>query len=182
MAGAGVQRWEIAMAGKGQSGIKLSILDRIIGLDPEKRRSATVVRSSQATIRDLEESVHRDLTALLNTRRATEPVPAKFKEACASLLMFGLPDFTGCSALDRAEQERFRREIENAIRLFEPRLSSVTVSLVRSAREAGRTDSQLRYHVRALLNIEPEPEPLYFDAVLESDTGRVNLETSQPKR
>ena len=160
-------------------GIKLSIVDRIVGLDPQAQRSKTV-RGGPATIRDLEESLHRDLQALLNTRRADEPIPAKYAEAAASLLTFGLPDFTGCSSLDRAVQERFRREIENAIRLFEPRLSNVTVSLDRQVRnDKGKpSEASLRYHVRGLLKVEPEPEPVYFDAVLDSD-GRVDLQAPQ---
>jgi len=158
-----------------QYGIKLSILDRII----------TVQSGNRATIRDLEETLHRDLTALLNTRRADEAVTGDFAESSNSLLSFGLPDFTGCSALDRSEQERFRREIESAIRCFEPRLSNVTVSLERPSQKDARgklLDTSLRYHIRALLRVEPEPEPVYFDAVLEPGSGRVELEAPHSKR
>src|SRR5215470_9243663 len=134
-------------------GIKLSILDRIIGSD-----SMRVHRG--ATIDELEDTLHRDLTFLLNTRRAQEPISSAFQEAAQSILTFGLPDFTAINGLDRAEQERIRREIENAIRVFEPRLSNVTVSLDRPAKgseQAKPAQTILRYHVRALLKVEPEP-------------------------
>jgi len=166
-------------------GVKLSILDRITGLNPDKPRSNTVRRDSPPTIGDLRATVHRDLSVLLNTRRSDEPIPKEYAEAFSSLLTFGLPDFTGCSALDRSEQERFRREIETAIRLFEPRLADVTVSLDRPAAKDARmkpAETALRYHVRALLRVEPEPEPVYFDAVLEPGTGRVDLQTPQSRR
>jgi type VI secretion system protein ImpF len=157
-------------------GIKLSILDRIIGPDPASPR-ARMRGAGNPTVRDLEETLHRDLTALLNTRRPQETIPEQYTEVVRSLVNYGIPDFTGCSAADRSEQERFRREIENAIRQFEPRLSNVTVSLDRpSAREGQKLDSSLKYHVRALLQIEPEPEPIRFDAVLEPGSGRVDLQ------
>ena len=166
------------------SNIKLSILDRIIGTDPAVNRSRTN-STDYADLRDLQNTLHRDLTSLLNTRRSEQPIPSDFKEASRSVLIFGLPDFTACNGLDRTEQERIRREIENAIRTFEPRLSNVTVSLDRP----GKTETQpkpaqatLRYHVRALLRIEPEPEPVVFDAVLEPDSGRVAVEHSSQKR
>src|SRR5215471_10145720 len=100
------------------SGMKLSILDRIIGTDPALNRSKKLQTHHVASLRDLEETLHRDLTFVLNTRRAEDPIPPEFTEAAHSLLVFGLPDFIGCNALDRAEQERIRREIENAIRIF----------------------------------------------------------------
>lgn len=167
------------------SGLKLSILDRIIGLDPETNRSKTVSVHYRITLPDIEEALHRDLTFLLNTRRAEEVIPTEFSEAARSIVTFGLPDFTGCSALDRTEQERIRKEIENAIRTFEPRLSNVTVSMDRPGKTGGApkpSEPMLRYHVRALLNIEPEPEPVLFDAVLEPDSGRVAVERTSQKR
>jgi type VI secretion system protein ImpF len=152
------------------TGIKLSILDRIVG-----------GHRDTASIRDLEATVHRDLMSLLNTRRASEPVPPDFEHAGSSILTFGLPDFTSCSVMDRSEQERLRRAIETAIRVFEPRLSNVTVSLDRPGKrsEPGKTlDTSLRYHVRALLRVEPDPEPVVFDAVLEPGTGRVAIQST----
>ena len=90
--------------------------------------------------------------------------------------------------LDQASNDippDFRREIENAIRVFEPRLSNVTVSLDRPTKAAGQpkpAEGALRYHVRALLRIEPEPEPVLFDAVLEPVSGRVAVELAPQKR
>jgi type VI secretion system protein ImpF len=161
------------------TGIKLSILDRIIGFDPLDPQAFRPMQT--ATVRELENTVHRDLMALLNVRRADEPIPAEFEEAARSILTFGLPDFTSRSVLDRSEQERLRRAIETAIRVFEPRLSNVTVSLDRPGKrvEQGRgLDNTLRYHVRALLRVEPDPEPVVFDAVLEPGTGRVAIQSA----
>ena len=159
------------------TGIKLSVLDRIIG--PDQGQTFRAMQS--ATVRELENTVHRDLMSLLNVRRADEPIPLEFEETANSILTFGLPDFTSRSVLDRSEQERFRRAIETAIRLFEPRLSNVTVSLDRPGKrsEPGKgLDNSLRYHVRALLRIEPDPEPVVFDAVLEPGTGRVAIQST----
>jgi type VI secretion system protein ImpF len=64
------------------------------------------------------------------------------------------------------EQNRLRRDVEATIRQFEPRLLAVTVHL--EAR--GEFDSGLRFRVDAQLKMEPEPEPVRFDTVLEADT------------
>src|SRR5215831_12538814 len=147
------------------AGIKLSILDRIIGSnmievhreetndeledrpDDDADRQQRVHR--ETTIKELKDAIRSDLTFLLYTWRVQEPVRPIFKEACESILTYGLPDFTSSSVLDPAEQDRIRREIENAIRIFEPRLSSVTVSLDRSAKGSEQVfPTVLRYHVR----------------------------------
>jgi type VI secretion system protein ImpF len=107
------------------------------------------------------------LSALLNTKRREEEVPEQFTEVNRSLLTYGLPDFSSYGLKSEADQHRLRRAIEAAIRRFEPRLEKVTVTL-----EAPQeTDPALRFRVDALLRVEPAPEPISFETVLQPESA-----------
>jgi type VI secretion system protein ImpF len=137
-----------------------SVLDRLIDFEPRVSTEAPASRSKQLS--RIKEAVKRDLEWLLNTKQPPGP-PPKLPHLEASLLTLGLPDFTSGSLAGVPEQERLRKAIEAAIRKFEPRLMGVVVTLV-EGRELDRT---LRFRIDAMLRVEPEPEPVTFDSVLE---------------
>src|SRR5260370_6735505 len=146
--------------------VTLSILDRLIDEEPDHREEP--LSSRLQDLRSLKKSLWRDVSALLNTKRRDPEVPEVFEEAKQSLLNFGIPDFTSWSLRDPTIQNRLRRAVENAIRTFEPRLSAVSVTL--QARDD--LEPSLRFRVDALLRIDPAPEPVAFDTVLQPDVGR----------
>jgi type VI secretion system protein ImpF len=152
-----------------QARVSLSVLDRLIDLDPGSR--AEPPGNRLGNIRDLKEAVWRDLSTLLNSRRRTSPVAEEFKECNRSLLVFGLADFTPLSLRSPEDQQKLRRAIATAIATFEPRLSEVSVAL----EQRTELDPVLRYRVEAVLNIEPAPEPISFDTVLHADTGQFQV-------
>jgi type VI secretion system protein ImpF len=144
-----------------------SILDRLIA------QEIGVIGSVRAdTIAGLRESVIRNLTDLLNTRTAEEPVPPEFEQASASMLAFGIPDFTQYNLRMAADQNRLRRSMEAAIRLFEPRLAGVTVA----AAPRSETEATLRFLIEGWLRVESDNEPVTFDSVLRVDTGRFSVQ------
>lgn len=152
-----------------QTRVNLSVLDRLIGGRPG---SGQIVASRRSpSVRDLEEAVWRDLSALLNTRRMEHPISPEFEQCNSSLLIFGLPDFSLLSLRSLGDQRRLGLAIENAIRMFEPRLSSVSVT----AEPRSELDPTLKFRVEALLEIEPAPEAITFDTVLEGDTGKFSV-------
>ena len=104
------------------------------------------------------------------------PIPPEFEQCNTSLLAFGLPDFSALSLRSPADQQRLGLAIDTAIRTFEPRLSRVSVS----PEPRDELDPVLRYRVEAMLDIEPAPELITFDTVLQADTGRF-LVTGQRK-
>ncbi len=139
-----------------------SLLDRLLDDQPDLSREPLGTRSQ--TVRQLESSVARDLEAMLNTRReALEELPEDFQEVNRSLVNYGLPDFTAYSLLSEKDRARIRRILEETITTFEPRLQRVRVTL-----EAQREhEKALRFRVDALLRVEPSPEPVTFDALLQ---------------
>jgi len=141
--------------------MELSVLDRLAAIESPL--------SEWEHRRELERSLCRDLTDLLNTRRAEQDFDAAYEEAANSLLSFGIPDFTSYDLKNTIEQERVRCSIERAIRQFEPRLGRVKVSLEKT--ELGRPS--LRFHVEAQLRDGADAEDVVFDATLQRDSRRI---------
>jgi type VI secretion system protein ImpF len=149
-----------------QPRVTLSILDRLTDSDPDSGRETG--SSHWEDLRASKASLCRDLAAILNTRRAEDEIDPKYKEVNDSLLTFGVTDFTSCNLLNGIEQQRVRRSIERAIRLFEPRLTHVAVTL----EPLDPLRPLLRFQITALLRMRPG-ETIAFDATLYRDSRRI---------
>jgi type VI secretion system protein ImpF len=142
-----------------------SVLDRLIDHEPEVSREPPASRSR--SLRQLKQSVKRDLEWLLNTRQTVVALPTDLEEAGRSLAAYGLADFTGINIKSPADQDQLRRAIENAISTFEPRLEDVTVVLL----PAERGENAVRFRIDGRLRIEPAPEPVTFDTSMQMANG-----------
>jgi type VI secretion system protein ImpF len=144
-----------------------SILDRLMD-DAENDRML-----EHFGLRALKWAVARDLEVLLNTRQELlVELPADFVDLRHSLLTYGLPDFTALNLASQNDRNRVRRSLEQAVAMFEPRLERVRVSV-----EAPRPfDRGLRFRIDAVLRVEPAPEPVTFDAVLQLATQECRVE------
>ncbi len=142
-----------------------SILDRLLDYDPQTSREAP--RSQAQSLAELKQSVKRDLEWLLNTRHNGIEIPETLEELNESLAVYGLPDLTSLSVRNPHEQNRLIKAIESSLRTFEPRFINVKVSL----EPIDNTDRQLRFRIEAHLDIEPVPEPISFDTVLQVGSG-----------
>jgi len=149
-----------------QPGISPTLLDRLIDLDPESEYEAPL--NSWEKMREFQSALCRDLTALLNTRRAAEDFDRSYSEAANSLLGFGILDFTSYNLKRDIEQEQVRKSIERAIRRFEPRLERVAVAI----QEADPHSPTLRFQISAVLRMETQ-DPVLFEATLHRDSRRV---------
>lgn len=147
----------------------LSIFERLTDERPAVRRESAYERL--AGIAELTSSILTNLEALLNTRRSDEDFHPDFPEANDSVISFGVADFTSMSSADPSEREKMRRSIERAIRLFEPRLSDVDISL--SEWDSGVTAMRLR--IEALLRIGPDPEPILLEAIMAKDSRHFHV-------
>ena len=143
-----------------------SLLDRLLDNElGEKRRELLYNRFQN--LRQLKQAVARDLEALLNARQeALEELPSEFAEVRASLLTYGLPDFTALNPLSDSDRHQIRWALEQALATFEPRLMRVRVTL----QPWHEQERALRFRVEALLRVDPAPEQITFDAVLRLHT------------
>jgi type VI secretion system protein ImpF len=146
-----------------------SVLDRLIDEDPDRELESSQSRAKG--IEDLKQAVKRDLEWLLNTRRDVIGVPSSLKELTNSLAVYGLPDFSTFSIKNSSDQVRMQGILEGAISSFEPRLESVTVTLV----PVRDLEQKLRFRIDARLRIEPAPEPVTFDTVLQAVSNQYTV-------
>jgi type VI secretion system protein ImpF len=142
--------------------VRQSVLDRLLEEDEGAGSAGTpwsrsVARTKAALLRDLE--------WLLNTRRTVEPAPAWCPEVQRSLYHYGLPDLSSMSAGSEAVKRRLLRDVEEAVQVFEPRLARVRVALAEGA------EREVRFVVEGVLQMDPEPQRVSFDTVLETASG-----------
>lgn len=146
--------------------IRPSILDRLINrtAEPETWEASLVLYKDR---------VLRDLEWLLNARQTGEPARAPLDELERSIYNYGLPDFSSMSADEAATPTALARQIRREIELFEPRLTDVRVVFSDEA----RADRRLQFIIQATLLLDPDPERVEFDSVLELNSGRFVLNT-----
>jgi len=149
--------------------VTLSVLDRLIDLDPKSQLEAPLTRAQ--SLRRLKAALKRDLEWLLNTRRVVEDVPTTDAVLEHSLYHYGLPDFTGLSLRSTRDQQKITRSLESVIMRFEPRLANVRVTMEPVTENA----RLLRFVIEGMLRIDPAPERVSFDTVLELSSGRYEV-------
>ena len=143
-----------------------SVLDRL--LDDEPGNQQEPPKSRNQVLREMKLSVRRDLENLLNTRWRCLAWPPDLDQLDASLVNYGLPDFTGVGMATPQQRDHLRRVVEQTVRRFEPRLRAVKVVLLENPDDLDRT---LRFRIDGLLYVEPAPEPVVFDSQLEPVTS-----------
>ncbi len=140
-----------------------SLLDRLT--DSEPRNSHEVAPAEWEQLREFKNSVARDLTNLLNTRRSEVDIPEDFECTRESVAAYGIQDFT-TAPMDR---EAIRRAIERSVRIFEPRLARVLVTLV----EGG--DFNFSFRISGFLRTDTGVEPVIYDADLPKESRRFRV-------
>jgi len=151
-----------------------SVLERLIDLEPAVRVDPPQTRAQ--SVRQLKAALRRDLEWLLNTRRIAGGVPEAYPQLVGSLYEYGLPDVSHLSASSIRDRNRLLRMLETTIAAFEPRLSGVKVSLLESGSNSGR---QLRFQIEGLLLMDPAPELVSFDTVLQLSSGEYQVKGEQ---
>jgi type VI secretion system protein ImpF len=150
--------------------VTLSVFDRLI--DYEALNPTEAPLSHRHSVRQLRESVRRDLEWLLNTRLVAIPPDERLRELNRSAYVYGLPDFTAYSLSNPKDQNKLIRQLQTAIKNFEPRLARVRVAPLDDSTLRTRT---LRFRIEALLLMDPAPEHISFDTVLELSSGQYEV-------
>lgn len=144
------------------SSVASSLLDRL------KNGDGVAGRTSPAqSMRELKQSVLKDLENLLNTRWRCRSWPPALPELDRSLVNYGIPDFAAANLSGDAAREEFRKILERTIRHFESRFAHVSVEIIPGK---DGNDRILRFGISAVLMVEPAPEPVKFETALEPAT------------
>ena len=149
---------------------RLPLLDRLIDEAPDAPRDPPL--SAAETVARLRRSIRRDLEALLNARRRWRSWPEGYAELAVSPVGYGIPDFTAGAFNDPARREELRAAVETTIRRFEPRLARIRVRLLDTA---DSLEATLRLRIDALLRVDPAPEPIAFDTLIDAATAAVSV-------
>ena len=146
-------------------------LDRLIDLEPDgpcrKSDEPSAIRPDAGKL-----PVRRDLEWLLNTRRIVDPPDEALKEVNHSTYVYGLPDLSSLTMAAMGDRNRLVRQILATINLFEPRLDKVRLVLVEAPDQAKK---DVRLRIEAMLKMDPVPEPVSFDTVIELKSGNCHL-------
>lgn len=142
--------------------IQASLLDRLIDLDPSSSREP--VQGRLTDFRQIRSQVKRDLENLLNTRGGKAKPPKRYRETSNSVLYYGLGDYSSGSPSSSILIDRILKDVERALRHFEPRIKNPQVDL-----EIGdETQSGLSFRISGLLVVDPIREPVVFDTYYDS--------------
>ncbi|QQS13980.1 MAG: type VI secretion system baseplate subunit TssE [Rhodospirillales bacterium] len=148
---------------------QLSVLDRLIDERPEAEHDHPMTPAQ--TLQRLRNAVRRDLEALLNTRERCRGWPDVLGEIDSSVVGYGLPDFAVLS-MQGDWRQNLRRRVQETIRRFEPRLSSVEVRFEGIGDELDRA---ARFRIEALMQADPAPEPVSFDTSVDALTRQMSV-------
>lgn len=152
--------------------VTLSVLDRLVDDEPKNSAEPPLTRSQ--SLRRLREAIKRDLEWLLNTRRNAEIEEGVYKEVDRSVMGYGLPDITTIGLHSVRDQTRLRRALEQTILKFEPRIAGARVQM----ESISGVTRGIRFHIQGLLLVDPAPEPITFDTVLELPAGQYEVKGS----
>lgn len=141
-----------------------SVLDRLIAVEewPQTRAQS---------IRFFKEALKRDLEWLLNTRQSPIPEMEEYPGAKGTVVDYGLPDISSMGLTSASDHRLLRLAMEGCLRHYEPRLSNARVTL----EESDKVDRRLRFHIEATMNVDPAPEEIVFDTVLDIASGEYKV-------
>jgi type VI secretion system protein ImpF len=158
-------RWEAEQT------VTQSVLDRLIDREPGSQAEAAPTRAQ--SVRQLKAAVRRDLEWLLNTRRNPDAAGPEYEHLERSVFNYGLPDISSLSWNSPKDRGRLAHMLETAVELFEPRLDRVRVIALDVA--GGGSVQVLRFHIEGLLEMDPAPEHISFDTVLQLSSGQYQV-------
>jgi type VI secretion system protein ImpF len=153
--------------------VTLSVLDRLIDEEPQNSAEAPLTRAQ--SVRMLRDGVRRDLEWLLNSRQVAVPPPENLRELGHSVYAYGLPDFSSYHLGSAALESKITRQLQFALKFFEPRLARVRLIPLEQPASGART---FRFRIEALLLMDPAPEHISFDTVLQLTTNQYEVQNA----
>jgi type VI secretion system protein ImpF len=152
--------------------VTLSLLDRLIDQEPGRNLEPPMTRAQ--SLRELRAALRRDLEWLLNTRCAIEEPPESLREVERSVYNYGVHDTSSLYLRSPKDQEFLAKSIKTAINFFEPRLQAVNVSIEPTTDEV----HGIHFSIEGLLRMDPAPEPVFFDTLLEPTSGEYKVKSA----
>lgn len=148
-----------------------SVLDRLLDPNPDLENDPPAGLSEQ--MREMRETMRRDLEALLNTRRRPSAPPAALAELKDALVSYGVDGIVSANLVTDESKLALARAVEKRIALFETRLSDVRVTILRNSTATERT---LRMRIQATFRLHDGMPPISFESTIDPSTQRFLVE------
>lgn len=153
-----------------------ALLDRLRDEEPDKSQEAREQRV--LSMRQLRESVLRDLQWLLNTGNlAASGELDGYPLIARSVLNYGIPDLSGTTAT--AIRNRIEGMIRDAIVAFEPRILKESLR-VRAVEADQMNRNAINLEIQGELWGQPLPTQLFLRSEIDFETGDVTVQETGP--
>lgn len=116
--------------------------------------------------------IRADLEMLLNTDRRVVGWAAELNELDSSILNFGMMNFATTNLATDQRRASVVNQVGDIIRRWEPRLGNLRVTALPNI---DATDRSLRIRIEAEIMVDPNPEPMVFDTVIDPIGNTVSL-------
>ncbi len=123
------------------------------------------------SLRMLRDGLKRDMEWLLNTRRSLIDGVEHYPQVNRSVLQYGLMDTSSLSLASTKDHTRLQMAVQRCIEEFEPRLQNVRVAI----EQEDLKRRQLRFHIEGQIRMDPAPEEISFDTVLDLTSGEYSV-------
>ena len=157
-------------SGRKEAFLRASLFDRLM-LPPGSSRGGSQLVIG---VRELRESVARDIDWLLNSKRFLDTDLEGLKEVRTSVLNYGMPDFSPTSWRNDKELSSLARTIEEMLRRFEPRLRPGSIK-VTAQKPVEKDDMRPHFRIDAVLHVDPVNEPVSFDTDVDYESSRISV-------
>jgi type VI secretion system protein ImpF len=131
-----------------------SLLDILLDGRVRGRSDGPDASRRRMDLRQMRRAIERDIEMLLCTRQRHLVWPPSLDALFGSIVNYGIVDRSGTNLTSDRSKEELRRSIETTIKAFEPRLTNVTVRLVKP-REG--EDRRLRFQIEGQTRFDSEP-------------------------
>lgn len=143
-----------------KTGALAPLFDRLVDFDTSATHEIQPLQA--LTRRELQESISRELTLLLNTRptskRLAEDEPQESMSDYRLPIFFGLADFSWFEGSNDFSLNQVVRRLEEVIRRFEPRLKNPRIK----TRQVDKSILGMHVEIMGEIDIEDAPEHFNF--------------------
>lgn len=150
-----------------------SLLDRLTDNNPDKKVESRDQRV--LSMRQLRQSVLRDLTWLLNTTAMEAGFDlSEFPAAAHSVINYGTLTFSG-RHVSSADLPKIERKIKQAIIDFEPRITPETLKIEVISSDQNMNQHAMSFKIEGDLWAQPLPIHLFIRSEMDLETGEATV-------
>ncbi len=153
--------------------VTVSVLDRLIDTDPKNSHEVQVTRSQ--SVRQLKDSLRRDLEWLLNTRKIAFPPDESLQGTQPFRLHLRPAGFYRLQHVLSGGADQAAARHPELGQAFRAPAGQYQVVPIETGAALSRT---LRLRIEGLLLIDPAPEHVSFDTVLQLTSGQYEVQNA----